>query len=75
MRLGALRLPNDLAAADEQALRRVRARLLLQISAPPGAVSLVPQRLDGQQPAGTPGGIEPKKHPHHSGESGGQRDR
>ncbi len=36
MRLGALRIPKDLAAADDQALRRVRARLLQQISAAPG---------------------------------------
>ena len=35
MRLGALRQPKDLAAADDQALRRVRARLLQQISAGP----------------------------------------
>lgn len=34
MRLGALRSPEDLAAAERQALQRVRSRLLRQIAPP-----------------------------------------
>ncbi len=44
MRLGALRLPKDLAAADDQALRRVRARLLQQIAAGPGKPPAQPSK-------------------------------
>jgi hypothetical protein len=44
MRLGAMRLPPDLAAADDQALRRVRARLLQQITAGTGKPPAQPSK-------------------------------
>ena len=44
MRLGALRLPPDLAAADDQAVRRVRARLLAQIAAGVGKPPVQPSK-------------------------------
>ncbi len=53
MRLGALRLPKDLAAADDQALRRVRARLLAQIAAGVGkpAVTVTARGDGGNSPS------------------------
>ncbi|MGE0330878.1 MAG: hypothetical protein AB7P37_09290 [Ramlibacter sp.] len=44
MRLGALRLPRDMAAADDQAVRRVRARLLEQIAAGAGKPPVQPSK-------------------------------
>jgi len=47
MRLGALQHPQDLAAAEGQALRRVRARLLQQINGGPPRAVIPP----GDQPS------------------------
>jgi hypothetical protein len=51
MRLGALRLPPDLAAADAQALRRVRARLLQQINDGPTRAVIPPKVQPEVQPS------------------------